>query len=142
MRYQRILITGASGSLGKQLIYEFMRRDIKPIAQVRKNSNTTYIDSFSLEKRIADLRDEQKLNQLVAGIDAVIHTAAWVNFRQDQFSQFAAINTSGAVKLFEAARKGGVKRFVHVSTIAAVGAIPSVTDQKDRLQDHTGVVNE
>lgn len=142
MRYQRILITGASGSLGKQLIYEFMRRDIKPIAQVRKNSNTTYIDSFSLEKRIADLRDEQKLDQLVAGIDAVIHTAAWVNFRQDQFSQFAAINTSGAVKLFEAARKGGVKRFVHVSTIAAVGAIPSVTDQKDRLQDHTGVVNE
>ena len=83
---QKILITGASGSLGKQLVYEFYRIGVKPICHVRETSNTGYIDSLKLEKRFADLRNREHLAKLVEGVDSVIHTAAWVNFRPVQRS--------------------------------------------------------
>lgn len=119
----KILITGASGSLGKQLIYELNREKIRPVAHVRESSDTSYIDSLGLEKRYADLRQQESLEKLVEGVDYVIHSAGWVNFRQDRLTQFTGINTFGALNMFKAAEKAGVKRFVHISTVAAVGAI-------------------
>ena len=119
----KILVTGASGSLGKQLLYTMTRQEIRPVAHVRADSNTTYIDSLGLEKRTADLRNNADLLRLVAGIDCIIHTAAWVNFRQDRLTQFTGLNTFGAVNLYLAARSAGVKRFVQVSTVAAVGGL-------------------
>ena len=119
-----ILITGASGSLGQQLIYEFTRRGIRPIAHVRETSDTKYIESLGLEKRTADLRNQDELDALAKGVDAVIHTAAWVDSRGDRLTQFTGINTFGAVNMYKAATKAGAKRFVHVSTVAAVGGLP------------------
>ncbi len=121
---KRILITGAAGSLGRQLIYELTRCGCRPVAHVRESSDTTYIDSLGLEKRIADLRDDGQIGSLVAGIDGIIHTAAWIDFRQDRLTQFTGINAIAPVKLFQAAEKAGVQRFVHVSSVAATAAIP------------------
>jgi dihydroflavonol-4-reductase len=121
---KKILITGASGSLGKQLIYDLVRRGEKPVAHIRESSDTRYVDSLGLEKRFADLRHKDEIEQLVEGVDAVIHTAAWVNFRQDRLTQFTGINTFAALELFQAAQRAGVMRFVHVSTVAAVAALP------------------
>ena len=118
-----VLVTGASGSLGQQLVYELHRRGVHIIAHVRKDSNTRYIDSLGLEKRIADLRFREQIEPILDGVDAIIHTAAWVNFRQDRLTQFTGINTFGAIELFKAARKAAVKRFVHVSTVAATAAV-------------------
>ncbi len=120
---KKILITGASGSLGRQLIYELVQQGVNPIAQVRAGSDTAYIDSLGLEKRTADLCDTNQLPTLVEGIDAIIHTAAWVNFRRDQLAGFSQINTAGSVELFKAAEQAGVRRLVHVSTVATVGAL-------------------
>ncbi len=120
---KKILVTGASGSLGSQLLFVLHKQGIKPIAHIRESSDTTYIDSLGLEKREADLRRKDKMSALMDGVDLVIHTAAFVNFRQDRLTQFASINTIGAVDLFNAASKAGVQRFLHVSTIAAIGAI-------------------
>ncbi len=133
----KILITGASGSLGKQLVYELTKRDADIVAQVRRTSNTQPIERFGAEKRFADLRNRDELIEIVQGIDAVIHTAAIVNFRKNKLSEFASINTICATDLFRAAEANGVKRFVHVSTIAAVGAIP-----KNENQDPTKVADE
>jgi len=118
----RILITGASGSLGKQLVCELLRRDIKPIAQVRPSSETAYLDKTGIDKRVCDVSARESFASLVESVDAVIHTAAWVNFRQDRPTQFVSINTMAAVNLFKAAAAAGVKRFVQVSTVAAIGA--------------------
>jgi dihydroflavonol-4-reductase len=120
----RILVTGASGSLGSQIIFEMANRGLRPVAHVRKSSNTAFIDSLGLEKRYADLRNHEELDQVVRDIDIVIHSAAWVSFRQDRLTQFTSINTFGAVDMFKAAQKAGVRRFVHVSSVAAVGAMP------------------
>ena len=131
LKEKKILITGASGSLGSQLLFVLHKQGIKPIAHVRESSDTTFIDSLGLEKREVDLRRKDKMSALMDGVDLVIHTAAFVNFRQDRLTQFAGINTIGAVDLFNAASKAGVQRFLHISTIAAIGAIK----RKENLSD-------
>ncbi len=123
LKQAQILITGASGSLGKQLVCEFQKHGTRPIIHARERSDTSFADRFQLEKRVADLSRNDDLGALVAGIDMVIHTAAWVDFRRDPIEQFASINTDGAVRLFRAAAAAGAKRFVHVSSVGAIGAV-------------------
>lgn len=137
----KLLITGASGNFGKQLIYECLRRGIRPIAMVRRDSDTRYIDANNLEKRSADLRNQPEVEKAVQGVDAVIHSAAWVNFRQDKLTQFTGINTFGALDLYRASAKAGVKRFVQVSSVAAVGARPRTGDSDKRLINEDWIFN-
>lgn len=136
----KILITGASGSLGKQIIYELHRQGVNPIALVRDSSDTSYIDSLNLEKRECDLRQAESFPAILEGIDAIIHTAAWVNFRQDRLTQFTGINTVATAELFKAAQTAGVKRFLHVSTVAAIGALARKVDGQP--VDPSVLVNE
>lgn len=138
-----LLLTGATGGLGRQLIYEMTRRDIRPVCLVREGSNTTYLDSLKLEKRVADLRREDQLAAAVQGMEVVIHGAAWVNFRQDKLTQFTGINVFGAVNMYKAAREAGVKRFIHISSIAAVGAIERrhSKDSSPKALDETAEFN-
>lgn len=119
----KILVTGASGSLGRQLLYELTKQGYRPIAHLRESSNSEYIDSLGLEKRYADIRMQPQLEKLAEGVDAVIHTVALVNFRRDRFTQFTGVNTFGATGMYTAAKNAGVKRFVHVSSVAAIGAV-------------------
>lgn len=142
MTDDKILITGASGSLGKQLIYELNRKGIKPVAHVRETSDTTYVDAVGLEKRFADLRNEAEVEKLVQGIDGIIHTAAWVNFRKDRLTQFTGINTFAAAGLFKAAQQAGVKRFIHVSTVVAVAAFPRGPNGRSTVSGADSRVNE
>lgn len=122
LRNEKILVTGASGSLGSQVIQELVDRDVRPVALVRTSSDTRFIDSLGLEKRYADLRNHAAIDEAVSGIEGIIHCAAWVDFRRNRFTQFAGINTMAAVDLFKAAQKHDVRRFLHVSTVGAVGA--------------------
>ena len=123
-KYRSILVTGASGSLGKQLLYELSSSDCRTIAHLRENSDSGFVDGLGIERRFADLRIRPELANLVAGVDAVIHTAAIINFRREKLTEFTGTNTIAAVDLYQAAARAGVKRFVHVSTVAAIGARP------------------
>ena len=138
---KNILITGASGRLGQQIIYELNKIGVKPVAHVRDSSNTKFIDSMNLEKRTADLRQREKLPALVKGIDYVIHTVGLIDFRQDRMTQFAGVNAVAAADLFEAAQKAGVKKFVHISTIVAVGGVPRSSKPEEHRGD-TNLANE
>lgn len=133
--YQSILITGATGKLGRQLVYECVRKGVRPICLVREESKTDYLDSLNLELRRADLRDRAALTEAVKGVEAVIHAAALVDFRGDRLTQFTGVNVMGALDLFRAAQSAGVKRFVHVSSVAAVGGRLRSSDADGSLCD-------
>lgn len=122
-KYDNILITGASGKIASQILFELNRMGIKPIAHVRQSSDTKYIDSLGLEKRTADLRRQDEIAAIMEGVDAVIHTAGWVDFRGNRLTEFTGANTMGALYMYQSASRVGVKRFVHVSTVGALGAL-------------------
>jgi dihydroflavonol-4-reductase len=127
----KALITGASGSLGRQLAFEMVKRGARPIVHTRQGSDTSYLDSLGLERRTADITVRSELTPLVKGVDAIIHTAARVDFRKNQLSRFVDVNTVGAVDLYHAAAAANVRRFVHISSVVAVGAKPRASLQSD-----------
>lgn len=141
LRSGRLLITGASGLLGRQLVYELDRVGIRPVCLVRESSDITYLKSLDLEIRFADLRDSDALALAFAGIEWVIHTAALVDFRGDRLTMFTGLNSFGALASYRAAGSAsaasatgatgatgsagsaGVKRFAHISSVVGIGAV-------------------
>jgi nucleoside-diphosphate-sugar epimerase len=64
-----------------------------------------------------DLFNKMALAELVSGADAVLHLAGAIKARGRE--AFFAINRDGTANLVRAAMEGGVKRFVHISSLAA-----------------------
>lgn len=128
---KRILVTGASGMLGREIVRALLEQGARPVIQVRHSSRIEALEPFCLDTRFADLRRPAELARLVEGVDCVIHAAAKVNFRGGRLTEFRAVNTGGPVELFRAARRAGARRFVHVSSITAVGAAPRGGEEDD-----------
>lgn len=59
----------------------------------------------------------ETLVKLCSGADAVIHVAGLINARTR--AEFEAVNVGGTAAMIDAARKAGVRRFVHISSLAA-----------------------
>jgi dihydroflavonol-4-reductase len=117
-----ILVTGASGFLGRHLVAHLVTNGFRVRALVREASHTRYIKDLA-DLAYGDLHDADSLNRAAEGCQYVIHTAALFRFWGSQ-AAFEHTNVQGVANVLEAARRGGVERFVHISTAAVVGATP------------------
>lgn len=129
--HDRILVSGATGSLGREIVRRLVAEGLRPVALVRPESDTRELEQLGVERRTADLRDREAIQAAFAGMTFGIHAAAWISFQQGRRTQFTGINTFGAIDFYRAARVAGARRVVHISTVAAIGASP----RKDRRED-------
>lgn len=114
----RVLVTGASGCLGRALVEELQQQGHEIITTARKMTDLPAFIS-------ADLATDD-LRPLVAGIDRVFHCAA-LSSAWGSKSQFHAANIHATERLLQAAEAAGVDRFVFASS-------PSIyADGTDRL---------
>jgi nucleoside-diphosphate-sugar epimerase len=76
-----------------------------------------------LEFREGDITDAACVREACRGVDAVLHEAAQVSVPQSVQDPFRSyeINVIGTLRLLEAAREAGVKRFVFAASSAAYG---------------------
>jgi nucleoside-diphosphate-sugar epimerase len=115
-----ILVTGASGFLGSHVAERLAQRpgvDLRLL--LRRASRLTYLDGLTYERADGDLRDGSALLTACKGADAVIHLAGLVSALTE--ARYHEVNAAGTAALVEAAREAGVKRFVYVSSLAALG---------------------
>lgn len=116
---QRILVTGATGFLGYQLIEALARCGADVTALVR-NMNV----SPELERQTTlicgDVRDAASVEAATQGIDIVFHCAA-VTTNNATWSSHYDVNVMGTKHVLEAARMTGVKRVIHVSSVVVYG---------------------
>jgi len=118
-----VLITGATGFVGRTLCPYLVERGVRLRALVRPTSNHAFLESLGVERAWGDLRDPPALTQALSGCTAVVHAAA--HFRLwGRRRDFFAVNVAGTRNLLAAAQQTGVERFVHISTIAVVGRPP------------------
>ena len=112
----RILVTGSAGHLGEALMRQLPHMGHDPVGLDARASPFTDI--------VGLVTDRALIQQAMAGIDGVLHTATLhkphvaTHTKQD----FINTNIAGTLVLLEAAAQAGVARFVYSSTTSTFGA--------------------
>lgn len=110
-----IAITGATGFAGRQAAAELLAQGHRLRALVRQPESAGLDPAVELVK--GDVADHAALARLAAGADTVVHLAGALA-AADRRAYFA-VNEDGTKALLAAAEKAGVRRFVHISSLAA-----------------------
>ncbi|MBV8226430.1 MAG: SDR family oxidoreductase [Verrucomicrobia bacterium] len=112
-----ILVVGATGLLGAR-ICERLRAEGQPVrALIRRTSNphkVNVLKSLGCELATGDLKDPPQIQAACQGISAVVSTASSTISRQPGDS-IESVDLQGQLALVNAARSGGIRRFVFVS---------------------------
>ncbi len=115
-----ILITGATGFLGRNLCEYLAGRGYALRALARPSSDTSFLEALGIEIARGDVRQSDSVQAAACGCDYVVHAAA--HFRLwGPIRPFAQTNIVGTQHVLEAALQAGVKKFIHISTIIVVG---------------------
>jgi dihydroflavonol-4-reductase len=121
-----ILVTGATGFLGRNLIPLLVSHGHRVRALVRRSSDWQYLTDLDVELAWGDVRDAGAVQDAMPGCRVVVHGAGLFRFWGDR-DDFSATNVGGTHHVLEAARQARVERFVHISTVAVAGRPKSGT---------------
>lgn len=120
MKQKAVLITGATGLLGNQILIKLVAEDYKIYAINRADSiiplrseKINWIEIKSIEDNLFQLIPEN--------IDYVIHVGALVSYKKSDAAKIFKINTEWTSILAYDALKAGVKKFIFISSISALG---------------------
>ena len=131
---QRVLITGAGGSIGKELVAQILEHDPEALLCVDKSElaifdlNFTLLENHSLKDRvktcILDITQSDYLEHHLSDFKPTIifHAAAHkhVNLMEDQPEEALRNNFFASIKLMELASELSVDRFIFISTDKAI----------------------
>ena len=130
-----ILITGGTGSLGKELVRTFLRDHpgIRRLVVFSRDELKQFemANLYPKEKYpalryfIGDVRDLNRLKRALEGIDIVIHTAALKQIPTAEYNPFECIKTNimGGQNVIEAALDNDVRTVIALSTDKAAAPI-------------------
>lgn len=118
-----VLITGATGFVGRSVVREMLTRGLRPVCLVR-NPEKLYrrhseVDRDRLTVIVGDLGDATALRQAVEQVQAVIHLVGIIIERRLRGQTFQRVHVDGTRNVLEAAQRAGVSRFIHMSALGA-----------------------
>lgn len=126
-----ILVTGASGFLALHTVLRLLqlgynvRGTVRTEAQAKKVRETLsrHVDASKLEFVCVDLLNEKGWHEAVAGCDLVLHLASpFPTEAPKDENELIAPARDGTLRVLRAARAGGVRRVILVSSVAAITA--------------------
>lgn len=126
-RGKTILVTGGAGSIGSFLVKELLKFEPNSI-RVLDNNETGLFDieqalkSDKIRLLVGDIRDKERLNVAMEGVDIVFHAAALKHVPLCEFNPFDAVKTNviGTQNVLDAAYSQGVRKAITISTDKAV----------------------
>jgi nucleoside-diphosphate-sugar epimerase len=121
----RILVTGASGFIGRELCSELLRRGYIPRGVYRSFASKVQLQT-DIDSVIVNSFDQvTDWHEALRNIDVVINLVARVHVMQevaiDPLAEYRRINVEGNLRLARQAALSGVKRFIYLSSIKVNG---------------------
>lgn len=136
----KVLVTGASGHLGANLVHHLVSTGADVRVLVRRGSDNRALDGLEVDRSEGDLRDAAAVRRAVTGCARVYHTAAIISTvdggRRQQRALFET-NVIGTRNLLAAARAAGVGRVVVSGSFSALGWF---LDRPDEPVDETSIL--
>ena len=130
-----VLVTGASGHLGANLVRRLLDEGTRVRVLARPEAGNTALAGLDVETVWGDLRDLDATRAAVRGCPRVYHCAAKVSTGTGQVAEIHGCNVVGTRHLLRAALEAGVERVVVTGSFSAVGHVPG------RPSDETDAVN-
>jgi len=123
---ERVLITGASGFLGYHLIVEALKNDLEVYAAVRKSSDVAHLKDLDIQYAYPDFSNLSSLKKNIKEnrYDYIIHAAGVTKARSAK--EYKIVNADYTYNLALAAASTGVKGFVLIGSLAAVGPLDTL----------------
>ena len=130
----KAFVTGATGFIGGNLVRALLAEGHQVRALVRPESDQRNIAGLPIESVAGDLDDRKKLAEQVAGCDCVFHVAAHYSLWAKDRDAIYRANVTGTKNLLAAAQSARIKRFMHTSSVAAIGVPASGTVANEETQ--------
>lgn len=117
----KVLVTGASGLLGNNLVREMLRSGIDPVCLVRPSSNPRALADLPATVLSGPWENDSFLRQAVSQVDAVVHSAAMLHIGWRKLPESIETNVGLTERISRLAQESGI-RIVHVSTVDTLAA--------------------
>ena len=132
----RALVTGGTGHLGSRIAHALAAQGADVRLTYLPGDNLAAVADLDAEHRPADLLDETALARAFEGVEVAFHTAAMVAFDARVYDRQMHVNIEGTRAVLTAARRAGVRRLVHTSTVNTLGVPPRGTVGNEHTPDN------
>ncbi|MCD6362883.1 MAG: SDR family NAD(P)-dependent oxidoreductase [Synergistetes bacterium] len=127
-RGKRILVSGGTGSIGRELVFQLLKLDPKVVRVLSRDEHKLFQlrEKLGKEERvrylIGDIRDKERLRWALEDIDVVFHAAALKHVAFCEYNPFESVKTNviGTQNLIEVSLERNVSVFITVSSDKAV----------------------
>jgi len=135
----RVLVTGATGFTGGALANRLVREGAAVTAFVRSMKRAESLQEIGVDCHVVDITDADAVLRAFKPFDRVFHIAALYRTETADRSEFTRVNVDATRHLVEAAKRAGVGRFIHCSTVGVQGRIddpPADENYRTQPADH------
>lgn len=118
----KAFITGGTGFIGGNLVKHLLEKGYQVKALVR-NNNALLPHKWkdNVEIIYGDILEPETFGDKISDCEIIIHLAAIIAFWNKLYDKVYRINVTGTKNVLDAALKSGCKKFVHLSSVAAIG---------------------
>ena len=125
--YNRYLITGATGFLGRAIVEELVRRNVRVDALVLHDDPYAALLPEKVRTVIGDICEDDSLAQFFADADAdtcVIHCAGIISVASRSGSKLYQVNIGGTCKVVRQCLEHHIGKMIYVSSVHAIPEKP------------------
>ena len=116
----KILVTGAAGLVGSTLIGRLLEQG-KNVKAIFNKTALPHLNHPHFSQVQCDILDVITLEEVMGDVSQIYHCAGLVSFHKKDEHRLFKINVEGTANVVNAALNSGVKKMVHVSSVAALG---------------------
>ncbi len=114
----KALVTGAAGFIGSHVVRALVEEGARVRAFVRPGEDLRNLRGVDVELVEGDVRSADDLDRGLVGVDHVFHLAAVYSLAPSAAETMRTVNVEGTRTVLARARRAGVRRVVHTSSIA------------------------
>ena len=133
-----VVVTGASGFLGRYIIQALIRDTDHQVIGIYNNTKPTEEHSHRVSYTQCNLYDVMSLELIIASAQYVVHAAAIVSFHPIMEVEMKRFNRESTANIVNLCLENNIQKLIHISSISALGGIENQT-MNEAFDNKSGV---
>jgi nucleoside-diphosphate-sugar epimerase len=117
---EKILVTGANGFIGSNLVKRLLSDGNEVRSLVRKTSDLSFLEGLDTQLFYGDINDKESVKTAMQGVSKVYHVAG-LAADWGAYELFEKVNFKGVQNIARIASQAGVSKMIYISTVAFHG---------------------